>query len=372
MTPRCVLFAATMLAVPLAAAAQPVAGPYVSLGAGVDFLQDETLKLAPQLGVRDRWVYFNSGFSGQASFGWGFGDGLRAEIEGNYSSNHVDGVSYPDVGRAGGTERQYGGFLNVLYDLDVHLPVRPYFGVGAGGQELGDNNINFGSPGFQSSRRGTYQTAGAFAYQAIAGFSVPAPWLRGLAFTADYRLIGLVDPLEAVHYERFPANSPANAFLGLPAQRPAFGNGKFGNVFNHEIQIGLRYAFGPAPAPLATPAIIAPPAPAPARTYLVFFDWDRADLTEHARQIVAEAAQASTRVQTTRIEVDGYTDSSGTARYNQALSLRRAESVSAELVHDGVARNDIAVQGFGETHPLVATADGVREPQNRRVEIILR
>ena len=54
------------------------------------------------------------------------------------------------------------------------------------------------------------------------------------------------------------------------------------------------------------------------------------------------------------------------------LSLRRANAVAAELVRDGVPRNEISIQGFGETHLLVPTGPGVREPQNRRVEIILR
>jgi outer membrane protein OmpA-like peptidoglycan-associated protein len=103
----------------------------------------------------------------------------------------------------------------------------------------------------------------------------------------------------------------------------------------------------------------------------VFFDWDRADLSERARQIVATAASAATRVQLTRIEVNGYTDLSGTASYNQRLSVRRAETVEAELVRDGIARGEITVRGYGQANPLVPTAPGVREPQNRRVEIIL-
>ncbi len=104
----------------------------------------------------------------------------------------------------------------------------------------------------------------------------------------------------------------------------------------------------------------------------MFFDWDRADLTDRARQIVRQAAENSTRVQYTRIEVNGYTDTSGTPEYNQRLSVRRAQAISAELIRDGVPREAIAVQGFGETHLLVPTKAGVREPQNRRVEIILR
>lgn len=77
-------------------------------------------------------------------------------------------------------------------------------------------------------------------------------------------------------------------------------------------------------------------------------------------------------MQYTRIEVNGYTDTSGTTRYNQGLSVRRAEAVAAELVRDGIPRNVISIQGFGDARLLVATAPGVREPQNRRVEILLR
>jgi iron complex outermembrane receptor protein len=137
----------------------------------------------------------------------------------------------------------------------------------------------------------------------------------------------------------------------------------------------VSYKFGAAPPPPPPPPeVVAPPPPAaiPVRTYLVFFDWDRADLTNRAKQIVDSAAEASTHVQTTRIEVDGYTDLSGTAAYNQRLSVRRAQSVQTELVHDGVPAGEIAIHGYGESNPLVPTAPGVREPQNRRVEIVLK
>jgi OmpA-OmpF porin, OOP family len=123
----------------------------------------------------------------------------------------------------------------------------------------------------------------------------------------------------------------------------------------------------PPPAPAAAPA----PAVQPARSYLVFFDWDRATLTERARQIIREAADASTHVQVTRIDVNGYTDTSGRPQYNRELSIRRARAVKAELIRDGVPANAITTQGFGDTNLLVPTGPGVREPQNRRVEIIL-
>ncbi len=147
---------------------------------------------------------------------------------------------------------------------------------------------------------------------------------------------------------------------------------KFGNEFNHAVLVGFRYTFGVTPPPPPAPAPVAAPAPAPARSYLVFFDWDKATLTDRARQIIREAADASTHVQYTAIEVNGYTDTSGTPKYNMGLSIRRAQAVAAELVRDGVPRNVISIHGFGETHLSVPTGPGVREPQNRRVEIIIR
>jgi outer membrane protein OmpA-like peptidoglycan-associated protein len=132
---------------------------------------------------------------------------------------------------------------------------------------------------------------------------------------------------------------------------------------------------GPSPSAPPPPAALPPPQlPGPPidRTYLVFFDWDRADLSNRARQIIAEAARETTRAQATRIEVNGYTDLSGTAAYNQRLSVRRAHAVETELVRDGVSQSEITIHGYGEQHPLVPTAPGVREPQNRRVEIYWR
>jgi len=159
------------------------------------------------------------------------------------------------------------------------------------------------------------------------------------------------------------------SIYGDVAWQQDVGNGGFrGWSFNG----GLRYTFGAPRAAVAGVVPVAAPAPAAARTYLVFFDWDKATLTDRARQIIREAAQNSARVQYTRIEVNGYTDTSGTARYNQALSIRRAENVAAELVRDGVPRDVVSIHGFGETHLLVPTGPGVREPQNRRVEIVLR
>ena len=115
------------------------------------------------------------------------------------------------------------------------------------------------------------------------------------------------------------------------------------------------------------------PVVAPAgKSFLVFFDWDKSTLTFRARRIIREAAATSKTTQHTKIEVNGYADTSGKAEYNKGISMRRAQRVAAELVRNGVAKGEIAIKAFGDTVLLVPTGPGVREPQNRRVEIIIR
>jgi outer membrane protein OmpA-like peptidoglycan-associated protein len=145
------------------------------------------------------------------------------------------------------------------------------------------------------------------------------------------------------------------------------GSFHFGQESSNTFSLGLRYAlFQPAPAapaPAPAPAPVAAPAPAPAKTYLVFFDWDKYNLTPRADQIISEAASDSKTSNVTTLEV---------STYNMGLSERRAKAVAAELVTDGVPASEIEIHAFGETHLLVPTGPGVREPQNRRVEIVLQ
>ena len=106
-------------------------------------------------------------------------------------------------------------------------------------------------------------------------------------------------------------------------------------------------------------------------SYLVFFDWDRFSLTQPARALIAAAAKAISEGQPARIQVNGHADLTGPAAYNQRLSQRRARAVADELVADGVPAQEIQIRAFGDRSPLIATGPGVREPQNRRVEIIV-
>ena len=109
-----------------------------------------------------------------------------------------------------------------------------------------------------------------------------------------------------------------------------------------------------------------------APSFMVFFEWDKSDLNAASLETIQKAAAAYRAKGGAQIKATGHTDTSGPDTYNMALSLRRANAVKDALVRDGVPERDISVVGLGESQPMVKTADGVREAQNRRVEIVIR
>ncbi|HTJ63841.1 MAG TPA: OmpA family protein [Alphaproteobacteria bacterium] len=136
----------------------------------------------------------------------------------------------------------------------------------------------------------------------------------------------------------------------------------------------LKYRFDGAGEPeTAPPAYVPPPVQAPAptpRAYLVFFDFNKSDLTAQARDIVDTAAKNAETARVTQLTVTGHTDTVGSDAYNMRLSRRRAESVAAQLEKNGIAASEIEIVAKGKRDLLVPTRDGVREPQNRRVQIV--
>ncbi len=367
---RTALLATTLMAAaPAAASATTITGPYVDLGGGYDLTQTQNFqnKNNGAGGGSDSYkVGHKSGWTGYGSFGWGFGNGLRVEVEGTYLRSNLSGNTGQGSSNKG-KDSSYGGFVNALYDFDLtkfginNVPVTPFIGAGAGYLWTQEKD-RFQSNG--ATTGGISGTKGGFAYQAIVGAAFDTG-IPGFQVTAQYRMIG-------------QPGSFRNGQYSIDDGSGGNRNTSVDHRFNHLFMVGLRYAFdtAPPPPPPAAP-IVAAPAPLPARSYLVFFDWDKSVLSARARQIVAEAAQASTHIQTTRIEVNGYTDNSAAhpgprgEKYNLGLSLHRAESVKAELIHDGVPAAAIDIHGYGEAHPLVPTGPNTREPQNRRVEIIL-
>lgn len=119
---------------------------------------------------------------------------------------------------------------------------------------------------------------------------------------------------------------------------------------------------------LAGPALAQSPGEDPFR---VFFDWSKPELTRDARSTLDEVVVAYQRLKPSRVVVAGHTDRSGPVGVNLAESRRRAIAVKSYLTAQGVSASAVTVSAFGESQPIVATEDGVREAQNRRVEISL-
>jgi hypothetical protein len=137
------------------------------------------------------------------------------------------------------------------------------------------------------------------------------------------------------------------------------------------ILIGVSLLALMAPAAYAQTGTMAPSVQSEAGRFQVFFGFDSATLDAQGRQIVAQAAEEYRRGGQTQVTVTGHTDTSGSAAYNLELSQRRADAVAAEMIRQGVPATEIETIGRGEEDLLVPTADGVREPRNRRVEIVI-
>jgi len=373
-----------MLMLPLAAEAQtptePVSGVYLGAAGGFNIKTNPNINnvvsnIPGAGGITTPNANLSTSLGGAAvgSVGYGLGNGLRVEIELDYRGNSFSNTSGNNLRGLGastgasGSERLYGPMVNFDYDFNNLVPyVVPYVGLGLGYQRAHLQNFSTTFAGTAAAREPTItsqDTRAAFAVQGILGAAYNIAQVPGLALTAEYRLMALTGT------RTYDAGLTVATAEG-PATR--FGKFQLGHDLNNTFLFGVRYNFGQTPPPPPAPAPIAAPAPAPSRSYLVFFDWDKASLTDRARQIIKDAADNSTRVQYTRIEVNGYTDTSGKPQYNQGLSVRRAQAVAAELAKDGVPQSAITIQGFGDTHLLVSTGPGVREPQNRRVEIIIR
>jgi outer membrane protein OmpA-like peptidoglycan-associated protein len=105
---------------------------------------------------------------------------------------------------------------------------------------------------------------------------------------------------------------------------------------------------------------------------MLFFDWGKPDIRSDDQAVLDQAVTAWRASPGSHLFLSGHTDRSGSAAFNLAASRERAQMVRDELVKRGVPAGSISVAAYGEEAPLVPTEDGVREVQNRRVEIIVR
>ncbi len=216
----------------------------------------------------------------------------------------------------------------IYYDFMPQSVWTPYAGVGAG---LGfvDSNTSLGTT--------------VFAYSAALGLAYNVNQMFRIQVEGRYLGTSSVS-----------VNVPGVGNVSGPNQNIGVGAG-----------VLIKFAAAQA-APPPPPPMVAPP------SFMVFFDWDRSNLSQQALATIKQASDAFKQKGNARITATGHTDTSGPEAYNMALSLRRANAVKDALVREGVPAQAITVIGRGEAGLLVQTADGVREPQNRRVEIVIQ
>ncbi|MGE5202598.1 MAG: OmpA family protein [Acidobacteriota bacterium] len=341
------------LSLPGASAHAQTKGWYFGAEGGWSHLQD--LDFTDSGGSLDAKA--NNGFAAGGTIGYDFGR-VRLEGEAIYRNHGMQTLSFSSVppslqsgfgipasGSAplSGDVASIGFMANAIYEVFPHSVVTPYLGAGIGGADLQLNSIRVGP--IQIASGGSFQ----FAYQAIAGLKLALG--RNWSATIDYRYFATTDGTFS----------------------DAFGNRFKVPYSTHNALVGIAYHFVAPMAPPAVPAAApAPPPPLSApRVFLVFFEFDKASLTADGARVVQDAAGTYKAGGAARVMVTGYTDLSGSQQYNLGLSKRRAETVQGALVRNGVPVNAIAVAWRGKENPRVPTPDGVREPQNRRVEIVM-
>ncbi len=348
------------LAVAVALASTALASPalardnswYVGVGGGVMIVEDMDLDIGTvdNAGTLDH----RKGYDFEGTVGYDFG-GFRAEVEVGYREADIKGGTFSAPGipqTAAGTGPLFTGstplngdsnvlsfMVNGMLDFGDDDGLQGFVGGGAGVARVSVEPV-FAGAFLDDSDTG-------FAWQAIAGIRAPLTrnWDAGLK------------------YRFFNANS-----IDMVDQ---LGRDVSGRFRSHSILGTLTYNFGGAdPAP-----VVAPPPPPPVvqcepGPYIVYFDWDQSNITPEAASTLDNAISAYNRGCTgTQVMLAGHADRSGSAKYNVGLSQRRNDAVRSYLTARGIGDGSISAEAFGETRPAVATADGVRNDQNRRVEI---
>ena len=125
----------------------------------------------------------------------------------------------------------------------------------------------------------------------------------------------------------------------------------------------------PPPPPVPTAASAPPALDCTAPAVSIFFDWNMDTPLPEGAATINQITQSAAQCGWTRFGVTGYTDTSGGKGYNDGLSLRRAQNVAGLMSQGGIAMDAMTVSGLGETQLKIETADNVREPMNRRVEV---
>ncbi len=370
--------------VAIALATTAMAGPalakdkawYIGVEAGAILQQNQEFDISNSAGtvkvpdgLRAR---YEIGYDVGGNIGYDFGM-FRAEFEVAYKDNNLDNVNIlqaipaivvpngqiavPPVGNnpaADGNARVLSFMANGLFDFGgENGDWGAYIGGGAGIARVQLNDLQLA----KYFNKFLDDSDTGFAWQALAG--VYKPLTKHVDLGVKYRYFNVPD------VDTFTVN-------GLATKT---------HYHSHSLMVTLAYNFftevpppppappAPAPAPAPAPLPPCPPAAITPGPFLVFFDWDKSLITAEAAQILDRAAEQYAATGQTSVALAGHADKSGKDDYNVRLSQRRADAVKAYMATKGVPDSVITTEAFGESRPLVDTADGVREPQNRRVEI---
>lgn len=374
---KAALFAAAAT-VAVAPAANAYEGLYGAIGAGLTYMVPDLdfESRDPAVALFDSDIDYKNGIGVYTSLGYAYSNNWRTELEFSYRANDVrhltgDGLGFSGwpEGTLNGEVKSYSFMANLIYDLGSRAnTVTPYVGVGIGLSRV-KAEIDGLNPvaAFGLTTIAIDDADLNFAYQGIAGLAFRLA--DNLFFDVSYRYFASLEP----------------DFVGTLA---GSASGFETDYRSHNVFAGLRWNFGSAPAPVriqykdcwdgsSVPVTAeCPPqlverqaAVADPINVVVYFDYDKSNLTPEAASLIREAANRARAGNINRVRVEGNTDTSGSATYNMALSQRRANVVRDALIANGVPANTIETVAFGQTNLAKPTPDGVREPLNRRTEV---
>jgi len=344
------LSTAAALALCSPAQAEGLKGWYVGIEAGANWVNDTDHQMVgtglPSTTIHTHFINFDydAGWAFLATVGYGVTENWRVELEGGYRKNNADRVeiegtsfsSTTTVTTPGGELKEFSLMANVLYEHPLSEKLSLSLGAGAG----------FDHADFEDKRWGSDESWN-FAYQGIVGLNY-AVGERSQVFLR-YRYFVVPDP-------EFTFVAPDDHFCCQG----------FDNIQKHTATIGFRYFFLPPP-------VIVPPdepkQPTETKQFIIFFGYNKCNITAEADRVLSEAASTAKSTGSASLKIVGHTDTSGSAAYNQRLSDCRANATKNNLIDKGIGENQISASGRGESELMVQTADGVKEPQNRRSTI---
>jgi outer membrane protein OmpA-like peptidoglycan-associated protein len=294
----------------------------------------------------------DTGWAALGSIGYAFGPHWRAELEAGYRDNEVDIVRLQQGGPTTtspitGELIEWTIMANVFYDLMLSDRFGVSLGVGAGADHA---NFEF-TPAPPSSLVNVDDGEWNFAYQGI--FGVNYVLSRRATLALNYRYLRVLDP-------EWRGTAPGPDFVRFEAE----------DLTKHTVTLALRYALSPQDEPPPPPVAAAePPPPPPSDNFIIFFGFNKCNITAEADSVLSEAVSVAKSEGSASVTIVGHTDTSGSARYNQKLSECRAGATKSNMVGKGIPAGAISASGRGETELMVQTGDGVKEPQNRRATV---